>query len=108
MTALLIELSEEPRVRQMELNLIWKRRNENVEADALSNMDFTSFTESLRIPVKGEEVQWRVLNEVISASEEIFLQLQSKRENSKRKSGSQVWKRKRTRPENRFKTKEPW
>ena len=51
LSPLLIELSEQLRSRQLELHLDWQRRDTNVEADQMTNEDYTSFTACNRIPL---------------------------------------------------------
>lgn len=104
---LLIELAEELRGRQLELNLIWKRRDTNIEADALTNLDFTFFSPVHRIEVVGASIQWKVLDEVMNASEEIFRQVVEEREKKSAKPKWNIFKRK-TKARDRLKTKDPW
>ena len=47
--------------RQCDLQLSWRPREMNTEADALTNSDFRLFDPSLRIPVKLEALEWNVL-----------------------------------------------
>ena len=52
LTALVIELGEQLRDRNVDLQLAWIRRNFNVEADDLTNLNFSKFDMGLRIPVE--------------------------------------------------------
>ena len=85
---LLIELNEQLRCRNLDLRLTWVRRDSNVEADAITNQDFSVFDESKRIHVSYPEIKWLVLGEVMKASKEIFDQvtLQRQENNAKRNS----------------------
>ena len=54
LTALLADPSEEPRARRAALDLDWPPRDENQEADDLSNVKTMDFDESRRIRVEPE------------------------------------------------------
>ena len=83
LAALLIELSEQLRVRALDLRLSWVRRDENVEADAITNQDFGRFSEERRIKVNYPEVKWQVLHEILEASKSIFDQVSAQRQRDK-------------------------
>ena len=82
---LLMELSEEMKAQHMVLNLEWRRRDENQEADDLSNMKLDGFDQRLRMRADASTVQFIVLKELLEASEQLYHQLVKQR--SKRFSG---------------------
>ena len=47
--AVAMELAYQLTRRNSDLNLVWRRRDTNVEADALTNEDFTSFDPAKRV-----------------------------------------------------------
>ena len=110
LTALLAELSEQLRERQLELHLRWVRRDLNVEADAITNGDFTLFEEKNRIRVEAKDIPWIVLPKVMCWSKEIYdhnNQLKAK----KKERGFlpvQVWRREKLSAAKRLKTADPW
>ena len=62
--------------RGLLLDLEWRRREENVEADDLSNGDFEKFCKDKRIPLKAEELNFEVLNRLMKRGEELYKQMQ--------------------------------
>jgi len=86
LTLLLMELTEELRSKDLKLDLEWVRREENVEADALSNEDWKDFSEELRDVRRPEEIGWKVLDKLQVRGEELYVQIQElKEQRSKRK-----------------------
>ena len=61
---ILLELVEELRENNLLLNLSWKSRTENTEADDLTNGDFTKFDASSRIEINPGEIKWKILQEL--------------------------------------------
>ena len=72
LTVLLVELSEELRSRKVALGLDWLPREENQEADDLSNVKTTDFDESLRVHFAAADLTWHVLVGMMQASQELF------------------------------------
>ena len=58
---ILMELASQLESLKVSLDLCWKRRDENVEADALTNHDFSLFTLSNRVQINLQDLQWKVL-----------------------------------------------
>eukprot|EP00438_Fugacium_kawagutii_P021260 Skav214659 [mRNA] locus=scaffold1706:67894:68805:- [translate_table: standard] len=87
----------------MELDLGWIPRGQNVEADALTNLEFEGFSPALRIEVDFEKIEFLVLNTLMekagSLDDEIRLAKSSKevkgdrpqKDVSKRKRGQTKW-----------------
>lgn len=103
---LLVELSEQMRKRHIELDLIWERRDRNVEADDLTNGVFDKFDEKRRLIVDVTELKWEVLDEMMAASQQIYDEAAARK--LVRKQGSTQRLRKRIRPEERMKVRDPW
>jgi hypothetical protein len=72
LTVLLIELSEQLRACSIELHLQWVRREENQEADDLTNENFTKFSEQNRITVPIADLKWAVLPRLMSSGQSLY------------------------------------
>ena len=55
------------------MGLRWRPREENVEADQLTNEDFTGF-ESLRIDACWDDLQFKVLEDLVQTRESFVLE----------------------------------
>ena len=55
----------------LELDLGWVPRDQNVEADTLTNSDFTGFGEHNRIDKNFEDIEFLVLNTSMEKAEEL-------------------------------------
>lgn len=79
----------------LRLDLQWKRREENIEADALTNSDFTSFNPNTRVAIDLDRIEFLVLPwlqeqtaslfKLVQASKQLPRSLPSKR---RKKGGS--------------------
>ena len=58
----------------------WLRREENVQADALSNGDWSLFDTRLREGFEEKKIVWRVLGEVQQRGEELYKEVQALKE----------------------------
>ena len=101
---LLLELSETLRVMKTSLNLRWRKRDENIEADQLTNLDFSSFKESLRIPIRPGEMEWLVFDKLQAPAEELYHELQA----LKKTKVTSVTSSFKTPPSKRLKWRDPW
>jgi hypothetical protein len=72
LTILLLELVEQLRNRKVELYLQWIQRDLNVEADALTNDDYSAFDNSKRVEVVGKTIPWVVLPKVMAESQLVY------------------------------------
>ena len=107
LTALLIELSEQLRARECGLHLLWRQRDINTEADAITNEDFSSFSPALRVNVVPSEIKWLVLPEVLASSQKLYEEVVSERAVQKQNSTAKFrWKK--TGPAKRLKFSDPW
>ena len=59
----------------MILNLGWVPRDQNEEADALTNGDFAAFDASRRVHVKVAEISWLILPRMLEVAEQIYEQV---------------------------------
>ena len=75
LTILVMELSQQLKARGTELHLRWRCREENVEADDLTNQCFNKFNPALRINIDVRNISWLVLPELMEASEELYGQI---------------------------------
>ena len=64
-TLILMELPEELTAKRCELKLHWLRRDDNQLADDLTNEKFDAFDKEFRIPLKGEDMKWRILDKLM-------------------------------------------
>ena len=56
----------------MGLNLTWAPRDQNEEADALTNGEYGAFDGSRRVPVELEKISWNILPGMLKAAGEIY------------------------------------
>ena len=73
LVVLLAELACQMRQRGMELSLRWAPREQNEEADALTNEDFTALDPGRRVVVDLQKIKWLVLDDMLAVSENIYL-----------------------------------
>ena len=71
-TLLLMELTEWLKDLGVVLDLKWVPRDQNVEADSLSNLDVKDFDDQLRIDVLPEHVPWKIAHSLLKASEDLY------------------------------------
>ena len=100
----LMEVSEQLRSRNLLLSVAWRPRDENEEADALTNENFTGFDLSKRIDVKWEDLSFRVLPKLVRAAESLFEQLREAR----RLERPQATKDAAVRARKRLRERDPW
>ena len=84
------------------LDLTWLGRELNTEADALTNDDFSSFDEQLRMPIKWADLPCQVLERMVIAGETFLADIVKAREEKQVQSSG---------PQPRFKkkrVKESW
>ena len=84
LTVVLLELVEEMRSLDVELYLQWIPRDENSEADALTNGDYSAFAAEKRIQVDLEKIRWWVLPEMMATSQQLYEDIQKGKEKSKK------------------------
>lgn len=80
LVVVLAELSAQLRSRGMSLDLEWTPRDQNEEADALTNNDFAAFDPALRVEVKVEEINWLILPKMLNVASNIYQRVQEAKE----------------------------
>ena len=66
LSIVIMELAMQLKKHNLELDLGWVPRNQNVEADALTNDDFSSFPAEKRIGRNLEDIQFEILDKLIA------------------------------------------
>ena len=84
-TLILMELAEELAAKRCELKLYWLRRDENQLADDLTNEKFDSFDKEFRIPLKGTDIQWRILDKLTRSAESFYQELRARKDEGRAK-----------------------
>ena len=72
---ILMEMAEELSAKRCDMQLTWIRRELNQLADDLTDEKFDSFDARLRIPLKGEELRWLVLDKLLSHADGYYKEL---------------------------------
>lgn len=101
----LMELSEQLRTRHVALSVVWRPRDENEEADALTNERFGGFRPELRIPVRWEALQFLVLPRLTDAATRHFEALHAIKKAARQRSPP---RREALRRRVRLREREPW
>ena len=78
-TLILMELTEELASKNSQLELSWQRRDSNQLADDLTNEKFDMFDSALRIPLKGEELEWKVLDKLLRHSDSFYKEVKTRK-----------------------------
>jgi hypothetical protein len=72
LVVILAEVAAQLRLRRMVLNLGWTPRDQNEEADALTNGDFAAFDKNRRVEVDVSKVKWLILPRMLEVSQHIY------------------------------------
>lgn len=99
----LSELAVQLRSRGMELDLFWVPRDQNEEADALTNREFSGFDPKLRVEVDVEKLAFQVLPDMLAVSEDLHNRVKNIRESAPAKEQGP-----RKKPQDRLRAREPW
>eukprot|EP00971_Amphidinium_carterae_P138427 2742957-Amphidinium_carterae.1 len=75
----LIELADKLEELGLDLNLHWVPRDQNIEADALTNGVFYGFDPDKRIHIDPGRLPLRVLPRIAAEASELFVQLRDTR-----------------------------
>ena len=102
MVIVLAELAEQLRDKNLNLGLSWTPRDQNEEADDLTNEKFGRFSPSPRIKVNLEAISWKILPEMLALSEDLYKRVQEEKLKPTRDEG------KKKRKEKTLKEKQPW
>jgi hypothetical protein len=76
LVVVLAELSAQLRSRGMSLDLEWAPRDQNEEADALTNKDFAAFDPALRVEVDVSSIGWLILPKMLEVASNIYKRVQ--------------------------------
>jgi hypothetical protein len=79
LVVILAELSAQLRARKMALSVGWTPRDQNEEADALTNGDYAQFRPANRVNVTIEEVKWLVPPRLMAVASDIFSEVQKRK-----------------------------
>ncbi|CAE7264418.1 Abcg1 [Symbiodinium natans] len=107
LSVVLMEVSLQLHQMNTRLMLRWVPREQNTEADALTNENFHGFREENRIDVRFEEIEFLVLSKLMEAAQDVDAEVRLKK--SKRHQGSSYQDepgRRRKKGETRW--KDPW
>ena len=72
MVVVLAELAAQLRKRSLKLDLQWVPRDQNEEADALTNQDFSGFDPNKRINLKIADLKFEVLEAYMAAAAALY------------------------------------
>jgi hypothetical protein len=100
LAAVLMQLTCMLSVRNLWLHLNWVPRLQNVEADALTNSDFSLFNPDLRVEVVWEKIPLEVMGGLLAQGQEFLLELERLKSHKRASSVPQYKLRKRV--------KKPW
>ena len=81
---IMMELAVEARLKNLSLELVWVPRDQNVPADDLSNGLFHKFDIKNRIDVDVAGMHFHVLNDLLEAADELFMDVESRKQLSKK------------------------
>jgi hypothetical protein len=76
LVVILAEVAAQLRARSMVLRLGWAPRDQNEEADALTNNDFSAFDLGRRVSVDLSSIDWRVLPRMLEVAQDIYDRVQ--------------------------------
>ena len=79
-TLILMELAEELAGKQCELKLHWVKRDDNQLAVDLTNEKFDMFDTKFRIPLKRKDIEWRILDRLLSGADSFYEELKGQKE----------------------------
>ena len=109
LNAILMELSEQLDLRQSWLALNWAPRQQNTEADALTNGEFGDFDPAHRIDLDPNKIDWLVLGEMIEAGGGMVEELRVAREKKRaEKAAMKKSGRKRRLAAGALRDRDPW
>jgi len=98
----LMEVAAQLRDRNLVLGVAWRPRDENEEADALTNGNFAAFNASRRVAVEWPSLRLLVLPRLVAAALELFAELQEAKRAQRQKASGPQPKRARLRE------RDPW
>ena len=106
MVGVLMELAEQVRRREVVLNLEWAPREQNTEADALTNNETSGFDPRRRIEVKLEELERAILPGAMAIADEIYEKARETRRTKPER--NDLLPRQKTALADRLRVRDPW
>jgi hypothetical protein len=104
--AILMELAATMQELRMPLHLHWVPREQNIEADELSNADHKRFDKALEIKVDLAELKFLVLDEMLDVGESLYQYVENAK---KARTGQTTVPGKVSRkPDDKLKATHPW
>ena len=79
LVVILTELSAQMRERRLELDLEWIPRNQNEEADAITNGKTEIFDPKRRVDVEVSSLKFLVLDKMVAVADHIYSQVKARR-----------------------------
>ena len=79
LVVVLAEMAAQLKARHLELCLDWAPRDQNEEADALTNLDFSRFDPQRRVRIDLGHVKWKVLPGLMQVAENIYQDIQARK-----------------------------
>ena len=101
---ILTELAAQLRKKSMELELGWTPRDQNEEADRLTNLCFDDFNPEMRIDFDPVKADWLVMREMLEVAENIYQKVKDRKQGA----GPTTKEKERRRPQERLRERDPW
>ena len=101
---ILVELAAQLRRRELDLDLQWVPRDQNEEADALTNEEFGGFNPQMRVELEASSIQREVLPEMLGAAEQLYKEVQA----AKAEGPPKQRKAPKAKPGEKLRDREPW
>ena len=101
---IVMELAAQLKSRSLRLETEWSPRDLNVEADRLSNLDYSGFEPALRVRVPLATAPWLVLPELMNSGREF---LEARQQQPGHASGGHRGRRRKPK-EDRLRARDPW
>lgn len=79
LSVVLMELAVQLRKYDLDLDLQWIPREQNCQADALTNFDFHELSAENRLEIKMEDLNFQVLHKLINSAAELDQELSLKK-----------------------------
>ena len=96
------ELAVQLRCRNLHLDLDWVPRDQNTEADALTNDDFSGFAPERRVEIDLSRLEFKILPELLRAADDLFENIAARRRAGKQKEQGARWRKQKLRE------RDPW
>jgi len=103
--AVLMETAAQLHAKNLNMNLCWRRRDDNQEADDLTNLKFDAFDPERRIPVDVPTLPFIMLNELMDRGGAFLAELDSRRAEARVSSDGRRAKRQRR---DGMRVSQPW